>query len=233
MYQKMKNLIVVAIVALALVCSTVEDSFARSRGGGSRSSSRSSSRRTSSRSKSSRSSKPKSTVKKSSKVKSSKPKSTKRTSNTPKRSVAQQKSYESAKKNGTAFKSKSAAVSNFKSNSKVQKQYTSKYASKPASRPAHIPQSYISGGNTYNVSYNSSHGGFGYMNSGRWMAYDFMTMASVVMMTNAMHSNNYYYDRVPVSTARRSPVIPILTVFCIIGVVCVVVYSLNKVTSQS
>lgn len=112
------------------------------------------------------------------------------------RSALQQK----AKSSGTSFKSKSAATSDFKS--KYGSKYTSTYKTQPATRPEHIPQTYSSGGKTYNVTYNTQYGGYGYMYDGRWMMYD--AMADAAMLSVLMSRNNYYYDGMPV---RSGPVV--------------------------
>jgi len=169
------------------------------RGGSRSSSSRSSSSRSYSRSKSTSRGTSKSLTSKRST-------STKKTKAAVTRSKVDQKAYATAKANGTAFKSKGDATKSFKS--KYGKQYTSTYATKPATRPAHIPQTYKDpGGNTYNVTYNSQHGGYGYMGpSGTWMAYN--AMSDAIMLNALMQRNNYYYDK-PVTQAvpaqRGSP----------------------------
>tara|TARA_Y100000310_G_scaffold56232_1_gene51661 strand:+ start:54798 stop:55349 length:552 start_codon:yes stop_codon:yes gene_type:complete len=65
--------------------------------------------------------------------------SSKRTTKAPKRTAAQQKSYEKAKASGKAFGNKKAAAADFKA--KNAGKYPSKYATKPSTRPDHIPQS--------------------------------------------------------------------------------------------
>jgi len=91
---------------------------------------------------------------------------------------------------GTKFTTKDAAMSDFKS--KYADKYPNKFSSEPANRPDYIPRTYSSGGNTYNVVYNSGFGGYGYYNSlGAWIAYDIMTDA--IMMNSLMHRHSYYY----------------------------------------
>ena len=123
-----------------------------------------------------------------------------------KRSAAQQKSFETAKKNGTAFKSKDAAMKSFKSKNKTT--YRSTYSTRPSTRPSHIPQSYSHGGVSYNVNYNVGRGGYGYTNSlGAWIMYDAFTDA--IMYNRLMRQNHYHYDPVvaqPVH-ARRTVVV--------------------------
>jgi hypothetical protein len=142
---------------------------------------------------------------------------------TVKRSATDQKSFNKAKANGTAYKSKAEATSAFKTKNAAK--YPAKYTSKPATRPDHIPQSTSVGGNTYNVSYNQGMGGYGYMGiSGSWMMYSAMT--DVIMLSTLMSRNNYYYDPVvagaPVAVVRTSngPA----TLFGIIVILVVILY---------
>ena len=98
--------------------------------------------------------------------------------------------FDKAKKSGTAFKSRKAAATDFKA--KNAGKYPSKYGSKPATRPTHIPQTTSVGGNTYNISYNAGHGGYGYMGvGGAWMAYS--VMADVAMTSMLMSRSGYVY----------------------------------------
>lgn len=180
----------------------------RSSFGGSRSwsSSRSSSRSSgwsSSKSTKPSSSKPSSASKSSWNSKSTKsaPLPMTKTASRPKLSPAQQKVYDKAAKNGTLFKSKSAAVSDFKS--KYASKYSNKFTSQPTTRPEYIPQTYRSGGHTYNITYNQGHGGYGYWSGGgpglgTWMMYDMMSDA---IMMNAMMNHQGYYVQSPVVDA--------------------------------
>ena len=110
--------------------------------------------------------------------------------------------YENAKRNGTSYKTRGEASSAFKTKMANQKRadgnstYSSKYATQPGSRPGHIPQSCKSGGNTYNISYNTQYGGYGYMGmGGTWMMYD--AMADAAMMGMLMRNQGYYYGAAP------------------------------------
>jgi preprotein translocase subunit SecG len=83
---------------------------------------------------------------------------------------------------------KEKAISDFKA--KHASSYTSTYKSQPSSRPSHIPSSYSSGGHTYNINYNSGHGGYGYYGpSGAWIMYD--AMRDVAMMSILMNNHGY------------------------------------------
>ncbi len=73
--------------------------------------------------------------------------------------------------------------------------YTSTFSSEPASRPSYIPQSTVVNGNTYNIYYDQSHGGYGYWSNGAWTAYS--VMRDAVMLNALMHQHNYYYDGAP------------------------------------
>lgn len=217
-----KALVVIAVAFMFLIGAVAEDTYARGGRSGGFSSGRSSGFRSSSPSRSTPS-KP-STSKPSTTSKSTKPSSTSR-STTPTRTATQQKSYEAAKKNGTAFSSKSQAISSFKSDPKMQTQYTSKYSTQPATRPTHIPQTYSSGGQTYNINYNSQYGGYGYMGPSGWIAYDFMTMATAAHMASAMSHHNYYYDAPMVATAHHTSAgVVLLWVLGIIVAVVIVAF---------
>lgn len=117
--------------------------------------------------------------------------------------LAQKSKYDAAKKSGTAFSSKSAAISDFKS--KHGSLYGSKYSSKPATRPSHIPSTTSSGGTTYNVNYNSQYGGYGYMSGGRWIMYD--AMADVAMISILMSNRGYYYGGAPIAPVQGNYVV--------------------------
>lgn len=95
---------------------------------------------------------------------------------------------------GTAYKSKDAAMSDFKN--KYADKYPTKFSSEPGSRPDYIPNTYSSGGRNYNIVYNAGFGGYGYYNGlGAWIAYDIMSDA--IMMNSLMHRHSYYYPSAP------------------------------------
>jgi hypothetical protein len=95
---------------------------------------------------------------------------------------------------GTAYKTKDAAMSDFKT--KYADKYPTKFNSEPTVRPDYIPRTYSNGGSTYNIVYNSGFGGYGYYNTlGAWIAYDIMSDA--MMMNSLMHHHNYHYPSAP------------------------------------
>lgn len=107
--------------------------------------------------------------------------------------------YKSAVQSGKAFPTRTAAVNDFKA--KNASTYTSKYASEPATRPDHIPQTYKSGGNTYNITYDRSAGGYGYWNGGgpglgTFLLYD--AMSDAIMTDHLMSRSGYYVGAAPV-----------------------------------
>ena len=190
------------LVALVVAFSGISDLMARGRsgGGGFRSSSSRSSfkSRSPKRSSTSRSTPKKATVKKAS-TKKTVSGTSKRSTAAPKRTPAQQKSFETASKNGTVFKSKSAAQSAFKQKNATK--YTSKYASKPATRPSHVPATTQVGGRSVNINYNSGMGGYGYTNSlGAFIMYDMMSDA--MMMNRMMTQSNYVVNTPRIAPAR-------------------------------
>lgn len=91
-----------------------------------------------------------------------------------------------AKASGTLFNSRSDAEKSFRSNPDIQKKYSSTFSSEPSTRPEYIPKTYQG----RDVTYDSSRGGYGYINAmGTWMMYDALTDA--MMMNSLMHQNNY------------------------------------------
>jgi len=236
--KKLKTLFVTMLIATLSFALITDDAYARgggSRGGGGfRSSSRPSSRPASRpKSSPSKSSPSKSTEKKSwGGNKATKP-TTGRTTAKPKMTAAQQKSLETAKKNGTAFKSKTAAQDAFKT--KYASQYKSKYATKPATRPSHIPQTTKVGNTNVNVVYNQQYGGYGYMHPtlGTWMMYDVMT--DMIMMNMLMNQHHYVVEQpvqhsthVTVVRHRTSPFCVIASGFVVVLIIVGVVISVNK-----
>ena len=206
----------VALVTLMGLTFVSEDVLAR---GGSRSSS------------SSRSSysKPKSTPSRTyskpapKKITPSKTKSSRVTAK-PKMTPAKQKSLETAKKNGTAFKSKDDATAAFKKNQAGK--YPAKYATKPATRPEHIPATTMVNGRSVNVVWNADRGCYGYPGStlGAFIAYDMMSDA---IMMNTMMSRNHYLVQPPVTHVqvhRTSPslfgiIFGILSILIILAII--------------
>ena len=104
--------------------------------------------------------------------------------------------YATAQKSGKVFKTKEAASKDFATKSAGK--YESKYTSKPSTRPDHIPSSTSVGGNTYNVSYNQSHGGYGYTNAlGAYIMYDMMSDS--IMRNRMMMSSGYHISGPPIA----------------------------------
>ena len=108
--------------------------------------------------------------------------------------------YSKAKANGTTFRTRDAAKTNFQQ--KHGKQYNSSYKQKPAKRPGHIPQNTTVNGRQYPVSYNRGYGGYGYMGSGgSWVAYS--VMRDMMMLSLLMDRHNYYYGAPPADGEYR------------------------------
>ncbi|MHA1469526.1 MAG: hypothetical protein ACTSSP_03060 [Candidatus Asgardarchaeia archaeon] len=212
--KKFRWLVVLSVAAIFLLAS-MSDVFARggSRGGGSRGGSRSGAR--SSNKSSNRSSNR-------AKTQTKRKASTGRAKTAPKRSAVSKKSFETAKKNGTAFKSKSEATAAFKSKNSAK--YTSKYTKQPASRPSHIPQTTRVGNTNVNISYNSGYGGYGYMNNvGTWMMYS--AMSDAVMMNTLMTRNNYVYGRPP---GNYNGLLGVVALLVVGGIVVAIVLANRK-----
>ena len=178
-----------------------------SSGGGSRSFSSSSS----SRSSSSSSSKPSSSSSSwgssssnSAKSQTGSVSSSKPNTSTPQTSTRQQSNvevakYKAASQSGTVFKTREAAVADFKT--KNASTYTSKFTSEPTTRPSYIPQTYSQGGVNHTIVYNQSGGGYGYWSGGgpgigSFLLYDMMS--DQLMMNRMMDQRNYYVGSAPV-----------------------------------
>jgi hypothetical protein len=108
---------------------------------------------------------------------------------------AQRGLYDSAKKSGTLFSSKTEASQAFKS--RYAKDYGSSFASEPASRPSYIPSSAYVGGQNVNIVYNQGLGGYGYMHPtlGTWMLFD--ALGDAAMLDAAMSNRGYYWGGAP------------------------------------
>lgn len=112
---------------------------------------------------------------------------------TPKKpiSATDKKRIAAAKTSGNYYTDKKSAQAKFKKEHGAK--YTSSYKTKPATRPAHIPTTYSSGGRSYNVTYNSTHGGYGYMGpSGTWLAYNMM--ADQIMYDRYRRQHGYIME---------------------------------------
>jgi len=109
-----------------------------------------------------------------------------RSAYTAKRSV-----YDSARRTGTLFSTKTEAQSAFAS--RYSSQYGSTFQAEPASRPAWIPSSTLVDGRSVNVAYNPGLGGYGYLHPslGTWVLYN--AMSDAIMMDSLMTHHNYYY----------------------------------------
>ena len=110
--------------------------------------------------------------------------------------AAQRGLYDSAKRNGTLFSSKTEASQAFKS--RYSKDYASTFASEPAVRPSYIPNSAVVGGRDVNIVYNPGLGGYGYLHPGlgTWMLFD--ALADAAMLDHAMSNRGYYWGGAPV-----------------------------------
>jgi hypothetical protein len=102
--------------------------------------------------------------------------------------------HKKAKEKGTAFKSKKAAMTDYKAKNKGK--FPAKYDKKPATRPSHIPQTTMVGGRNTTVVFNQGYGGYGYMMAGAWVMYDpYPYMA---------RRHGYYWGPQPVAVVHTS-----------------------------
>ena len=98
-----------------------------------------------------------------------------------------------SRKQKAAQKATKESLAKMKSDPKIAKQYTTRYSKKPSVRPSHVPQKYNHGGNTYNISYNSTHGGYGYMGGSGWIFYNALEDTAMYPYFSSRHSR-YAYD---------------------------------------
>lgn len=121
------------------------------------------------------------------------------------KSTTTQKSsvYTNPTKKGQTFQSKSEATTAFKKNNATK--YSSKYATEPTTRPTHIPQTYSTGGVSYNINYNAGYGGYGYFDAlGTWIMYDMMM--DTMMMNRMMVADGYHVANAGAPGYRDVPV---------------------------
>ena len=204
----MKKLL--SIITLSLLCFSVQldakggGGSSSSFGGGGRSSSSSSSWGSSSKPSTPASTPSKSysssssTSKPSTSAPASKPSTATPQTSSRQVSNVERSKYEAASKSGTAFKTRESAVADFKA--KNAEKYTSSYKTEPATRPTYIPQSYSSGGRSYNIIYNPGYG-YGYWNGGgpglgTFLLYS--ALEDIAMRDRLMAQNNYYVGEPPV-----------------------------------
>lgn len=127
--------------------------------------------------------------------------------------------YQEAVKSGKAFTTRESAVADFKTKNATS--FTNKFTSEPTKRPDYIPSNYTSGGQSYNVVYNPTVGGYGYWNGGgpglgTWMVYD--TLSDMAMMNTMMARQNYYVGTPVVASSSFGTVM-----LWIMGVIVVVI----------
>lgn len=101
---------------------------------------------------------------------------------------------EKARISGTAFKSRSDAVTDFRA--KYATTYATRFPAEPKVRPEYIPQTIVYGGQSVRVIYDR--GGYGYYYGGVWRPYD-PFLDDLFLATYLPRHNYYYGDPVPVS----------------------------------
>ncbi len=96
--------------------------------------------------------------------------------------------YEKAVKDGKAFKSREAAINDFKQ--KKQNQYKNSFETEPATRPNYIPTKTNVDGRDYDVSYNPTTRNYGYYGAGGgWNALD--VFRDVALISLLMDNDGY------------------------------------------
>ena len=113
---------------------------------------------------------------------------------------AQRNLYDTARRNGTTFSSRTAATQAFQS--KYASRYSSRFAAQPSVRPSYIPQSTMVDGRPMNIVYNAQYGGYGYMNPllGHWVMYN--ALADTAMLGLLMNQNGYWYGAPPMYVSQ-------------------------------
>tara|TARA_B100001778_G_scaffold334986_1_gene350480 strand:+ start:32616 stop:33341 length:726 start_codon:yes stop_codon:yes gene_type:complete len=137
--------------------------------------------------------------------------------------------HDRAKKQGTHFQNRQQATAAFatKKGPELRAKNPVRFDSKPATRPSYIPQTYSSGGNTYNISYNPGYGGYGYMNAlGTWVMYDIMWNQAFV--NNQMRTYGYAYGPAPSAGPGAGMVLGIIVGVVVIGGVIFFVVASNS-----
>ena len=116
-----------------------------------------------------------------------------------------QSTVESKVKASPGYKTRTEAVSAFKSKAasdpkvkaELAKSYPTTYASQPATRPAHIPATY----NNHTVVYQN--GGYGYNNGSSWVplaSYMLLDTMSDAMLMSTMNHHGYHHGPTVVNT---------------------------------
>lgn len=108
----------------------------------------------------------------------------------PKRSAVDEAAYAKASKSGTAFTSRTEAITSFQN--KYKTTYVNSFTVEPSIRPSHIPSTYLVGGVSYPIVYGSAYHGYGYYIGSTWYAYDVFRDAA--MLSILMNNQGYYYD---------------------------------------
>ncbi len=104
--------------------------------------------------------------------------------------------FDSARRSGTLFASKTEASRAFRNS--YGRDYASTFASEPQVRPSYIPSSAMVGGRNVNIVYSPALGGYGYLHPllGTWMLYD--ALSDAAMLDRAMYGRGYYWGGAPV-----------------------------------
>ena len=147
------------------------------------------------------------------------------------KTAAEKALHDRAKKQGTHFNSRSDATAAFKQQkgAEIKQKYPTSFSSQPSTRPDYIPQSTSVGGKTYNITYNQSHGGYGYMDAlGTFILYDMMTDA--MFMNTQMRQYGYAYGQPQVyhATGGGFGILGVIISVVVIAVIIVVVIAVVK-----
>src|SRR5690606_29338018 len=111
------------------------------------------------------------------------------TTATSSRNSVDQAALNRARTQGTVFGSRADAERAFERD--YAQRFPSTYSREPATRPSHIPQTTTVDGQSYPVTYDRQHGGYGYMRNGTWVAYNAFRDMAILSMLMGQHGYVY------------------------------------------
>lgn len=119
-------------------------------------------------------------------------------------SAADRALAEKAKASGTSFQNRDEAVGQFRQ--KYATQYTTRYDSEPVSRPSYVPRSTYVDNRSYNIYYDRTYRGYGYMDYyGHWRYYD--PFLDAVILSSIMSDHSYYYPPPQTVVVQQQPTV--------------------------
>ena len=142
------------------------------------------------------------------------------------KSAADQKQTTNAKRTGTNYKTRDAAMKDYKAKNPDPKKSFNTFKSEPTTRPSYIPQNHtLSDGRSVSINYNPTHGGYGYMDpiTGAFVGAMMINSISNAAYASNMANSGYHYPGSPGYTPRSNTMFIVLGVFGIIFMLAIVV----------